>query len=55
MRTFMVNVIVKAWQGDLTTAFSEQREQVNFTDLCARGLKQKCLLHPTLTVKYIRA
>ena len=33
MRTSVVNVIVSAWQGDLTTAFSEGREQVNFTDL----------------------
>ena len=30
MRTFVVNVIVT---GDLTTAFSERREKVNFTDL----------------------
>ena len=27
MRTFVVNVIVTAWQGDLTTAFSERREK----------------------------
>ena len=40
MRTSVVNVIITAWQGDLTTAFSERREKVNFTDLCARGLKQ---------------
>ena len=33
MRTFVVNIIVTAWQGDLTTAFSERREKVNFTDL----------------------
>ena len=47
----MVNVIATAWQGDLTIVFSERPEKVNFTDLsCARGLKQKCLLHPTLTV-----
>ena len=41
MRTFVVNVIVTAWQGDLTKAFSERREQVNFTDIYVREVWNK--------------
>ena len=59
MRTFVVNFIVTAWQGDLTTAFSERREKVNFTDLeLQECLWCRLLVHPMngyVTVNHIPA